>query len=110
MSRLKLLATNYLKAKHPELITAVKDAFVGIVPDTALDQRARTDIFHYVAAQLYDTAGRSKNLKGPQADRAVASVTALITTLAAESTQFEAYILAQGITKSSVPAPKSTGF
>ncbi|CAN5903739.1 hypothetical protein BH11MYX3_BH11MYX3_21440 [soil metagenome] len=110
MSRLKLLATNYLKAKHPELIAAVKDAFVGIVPETSLDQRARTDIFHFVAAQLYDTAGRSKNLKGLQADRAVTAVTALIATLEAESTQFETYLLAQGLTKSSVPAPKSTGF
>ncbi len=110
MSRLKVLATNYLKAKHPELITAVKDAFVGIVPETALDSRARTDIFHYVAAQLYDTAGRSKNLRGVQADRAIAVVSALVTTLAAEAPQFETYILAQGYTKSTVPAPKSAGF
>ncbi len=110
MSRLKVLATNYLKAKHPELIAGLKDAFVGIVPDSALDNRARTDIFHYVAAQLYDTAGRSKNLRGAQADRAVAAVSALVTTLAAEAPQFETYILAQGYTKSTVPAPKSTGF
>lgn len=110
MARLKTLATNYLKARHPELITAVKDAFAGIVPDSSLDSRARTDIFHYVAAQLYDTAGRSKNLKGAQADRAITAVTALVTTLATESTQFEAYLLAQGITKSNVAAPKSTGF
>jgi hypothetical protein len=110
MARLKTLASNYLVAKHPELIAAVKAAFAGIVPDADLDQRARADIFHYVGAELYDDAGRSKNLTSTQADHAVAAVTALVTALGAESSQFEAYILAQGITKSSVPAPKSTGF
>jgi len=110
MSRLKILATNYLREKHPELITAVKDAFAGIVPESSLDQRARTDIFHFVCAQLYDTAGRSKNLHGAQADRAVTAVTALFTTLTAESAQLEAYVLAHGIAKSNVAAPKSTGF
>lgn len=110
MARLKQLATRYLETKHADLVANVKAAFVGIVPDSALDQRARIDIFHYIGAQLYDTAGRSKNLSVANADKAITAVTALITTLAAEKTQFEAYILAQGYTKSTTPAPKSTGF
>ncbi len=110
MARLKQLATNYLKATHPDLVANVKSAFAGIVPDSALDQRARNDIFHYVGAQLYDTQGRSKNLTVANADKAITAVTALISTLAAEKTQFESYILAQGYIKSSTPAPKSTGF
>ncbi|CAN5919417.1 hypothetical protein BH11MYX2_BH11MYX2_14020 [soil metagenome] len=110
MSKLKVLATNYIKAKHPELVTNLKSAFAGIVPDNALDYRAQADLFHYVAAQLYDSAGRSKNLRGPQADRAIEATVALFTTLAAEKSQFEAYILQQGYTKSSTPAPASTGF
>lgn len=110
MARLKLLATGYLRQAHPELIANVKAAFAGIVPDSALDQRARNDIFHYVGAQLYDTQGRSKNLTVANADKAIAAVTALISTLVAEKTQFENYILAQGYVKSSTPAPKSTGF
>lgn len=110
MARLKQLATNYLKATHPDLVANVKAAFVGIVPDSSLDQRARVDIFHYVGAQLYDTAGRSKNLTVANADKAITAVTALISTLAAEKTQFESYILSQGYIKSSTPAPKSTGF
>jgi hypothetical protein len=110
MARLKRLATSYLVATHPEQIAAVKAAFTGIVPETQLDARAKVDIFHYVSAQLYDTAGRSKNLRGEQATRAVDSVLALLATLSAESTQFEAYVLSQGVTKSNVPAPKSSGF
>jgi hypothetical protein len=110
MAKLKTLATNYLRTKHPELIAAVKDAFVGIVPETALDQRAKTDIFHYICAQLYDAQGRSKNLRGAKANQAITAITALVTTLAAERAQLEAYVLAQGYTKSSTPAPKSTGF
>ncbi|HEY4175728.1 MAG TPA: hypothetical protein VGM90_02790 [Kofleriaceae bacterium] len=110
MSKLKVLATNYIKAKHPELVTNLKAAFAGIVPDSALDYRAQADLFHYVAAQLYDSAGRSKNLKGAQADRAIEATVALISTLAAEKSQFETYILQQGYTKSATPAPASTGF
>lgn len=110
MARLKLLATNYLRAYHADLVANVKSAFAGIVPDSSLDSRARNDIFHYVGAQLYDAQGRSKNLTVANADKAIDAVTALITTLAAEKAQFESYILSQGYVKSSTPAPKSTGF
>jgi hypothetical protein len=110
MARLKTLATDYLRENHPELVTAVQDAFVGIVPQSSLDFRARTDIFHFICAQLYDTQGRTANLRGAQADRAIAAVTALFATLTAESAGFETYVLAHGITKSNVAAPKATGF
>ena len=110
MARLKRLASDYLKLNHPALVNELRAAFTGIVPDSALDYRAKADLFHYITAQLYDSAGRSKNLLGAQADRAVTAVTTLLATLESERTQLEAYILSQGITKSSVPAPKSTGF
>ncbi len=110
MARLKQLASRFLTDNHPTKVAAVKAAFAGIVPDSALDSRARADIFHYIAAQLYDTAGRSKNLRGAQADQAIAAVTDLFATLRSNSAAFEAYILANGVTKSTVAAPKSTGF
>jgi hypothetical protein len=110
MARLKQLASQFLTANHPTKIAAVKAAFAGIVPDSSLDSRARADIFHYVAAQLYDTAGRSKNLRGAQADQAIAAVTDLFATLRSDSAAFEAFILANGVTKSGEAAPKSTGF
>jgi len=40
----------------------------------------------------------------------VTAVVTLFATLNAESAQFEAYVLAHGITKSNVAAPQSTGF
>jgi hypothetical protein len=110
MARLKQLATKFLNEKHADKIAAVKAAFSGIVPDSALDSRARADIFHYICAQLYDTAGRSKNLRGAKADQAIAAVTDLFATIRSDSAALEAYILANGISKSSDPAPKSTGF
>lgn len=110
MARLKQLATRFLNERHAAKVAAVKAAFVGIVPDSSLDSRARADIFHYISAQLYDTQGRSKNLRGAQADQAVTAVVDLLATLRADSAAFEAYILANGISKSNEPAPKSTGF
>ncbi len=110
MSTLKVLATDYLRDKHPELVAAVESAFSGIVPKSELDWRAQQDIFHYVCAELYDAQNRTANLKGASADAAVDAVAALIDALDQESTQFEAYVLAHGITKSNDPAPKSTGY
>lgn len=110
MARLKQLATRFLNDKHPAEVAAVKAAFTGIVPDSALDSRARADIFHYIAAQLYDAQGRSKNLRGAQADQVIVAVGNLLEVLRSDSAAFEAYILANGITKSNVAAPVSTGF
>jgi len=111
MAKLKQLTTQYLRQYHPEQIAAVEAAFAGIVPAAELDYRARADIFHYICAQLYDSRGRTAVLKNPgRGDAAVNAVVALIDTLQAESAQLEAFILSKGYVKSSVPAPKSTGF
>ncbi|HSQ64917.1 MAG TPA: hypothetical protein VLM85_16955, partial [Polyangiaceae bacterium] len=110
MSTLKVLATNYLRQYRPEVVAAVESAFSGIVPKSSLDYRAQNDVFHFVTAELYDSQGRTANLQGAAADAAVNAVTALFDALAKDSASFEAYILAQGYTKSATPAPKSTGY
>ncbi len=110
MAKLKTLATQYLREKHPELISAVQAAFANVVPNAELDSRAKADIFHFICAQLYDDNGRIDTLRGAPADAAISSVTALFSTLRAESADFETWLLAHGLTKSSVPAPRSTGF
>jgi len=110
MSKLKQLATSYLTSTHPELIAAVKSNF-NWVPANELDFRATGDIFHYVGSHLYDAQARwGTGFTGAKADAAIASVVALLDTLNAESSQFEQFILTQGITKSTTPAPKSQGF
>lgn len=110
MGRLKTLASDYLKEKHPELVTAVETAFAGVMPKAEADGRAKADIFHFICAELYDAKGRTASLTGAKADAAVRAVTALFSALETEKATFEAYILAHGITKSSTPAPRSTGF
>jgi len=110
MAQLKKLATDYLTSAHPELVTAVKSAFAGIVPDGELDDRAKTDIFHFVGAELYDAKGRINGMKAAAADKAVTAVVALVDQLVKDRAAFEAYILAHGITASNVAATKSTGF
>jgi hypothetical protein len=110
MAKLKQLASDYLKDKHPELITAVETAFSTVMPKAEADGRAKADIFHYVCAELYDAKDRTRTLTGAKADAAVRAVTALFTALETEHAAVEAYILAHGITKSTAPAPKSTGF
>jgi hypothetical protein len=110
MATLKQLATSFLNEKHPDLVANVKDAFANIVPPSELDWRAQNDIFHFIGQQLYDSSDRQAALTGAAADRAVDAVTALLDGLRSDSAGFEAYILARGYTKSSSPAPKSTGF
>jgi hypothetical protein len=108
MARLKTLATSFLRAHHADAVLAVENAFAGVEPKAALDYRAQQDIFHFITAELYDA--RTSNLTGASADAAVTAVGNLFDTLQADSANFEAYILANGIIKSTTPAPKSTGF
>ena len=110
MARLKQLASQFLAEQHADLVANVKAAFGNVVPESELDYRAQGDIFHFIGQQLYDDQGRQAALTGPMADRAVDAVTALLDALRTDSANFEAYILAHGITKANDPAPKSTGF
>jgi hypothetical protein len=88
----------------------VQNAFANVVPLAQADWRAQNDIFHYITSQFYDSQGRTANLVGTAADNAVDAVGNLFDVLAADHANFEAYILANGVTKSATPAPKSTGF
>jgi len=110
MARLKQLANDFLKSKHATEYADVQAAFATVIPASELDNRAKTDIFHFIDAQLYDEKGRMKSLTGAAADRAIRAVTALFNALETDSTAFETYILAHGITKSNEAAPKATGF
>ena len=107
MSALKQLATGYLRQAHPDLIGNVENAFAGVAPVWEIGD---SDIFRLVTAELYDSQGRTANLKGASADAAVDAVVALFDALDADEPAFEAYVLSSGYTKSSVPAPKSTGY
>jgi hypothetical protein len=110
MSQLKVLATNFLRANHTDVVSAVEAAFANVVPMNELDWRAQQDIFHFITAELYDSQGRTANLQGAAATTAVNAVVALFDTLYADSANFEAFLLQSGFVKSNVPAPKSTGF
>lgn len=110
MARLKTLATKFLREKHAPVVAEVEAAFAAVIPAAELDSRARQDIFHFITAQLYDNEGRMAALTGAKADRAVAAVVELVRTLERDSANLEAYVLANGITKSNAPAPKATGF
>ncbi len=110
MAKLKKLATDYLRASHADVVTEVEASLKDIVPAAELDSRAKADIFHLVCANLYDSQGRMSTLTGAKADRVVRAVSALVQRLGENAAGFEAYILAHGITKSSEPAPKATGF
>jgi hypothetical protein len=110
MQQQKKLTTDYLTQAHPDLVNAVHDAFKGIVPDSELDDRAKSDVFHYICANLYDAKERMTVLTGARAEAAVKAVVALVSAMEKDSEQLEAYLLAHGLTKSNDPAPKSKGF
>ncbi|MGE5183659.1 MAG: hypothetical protein ACM31C_16420 [Acidobacteriota bacterium] len=110
MSRLKTLATSFLRQYHTDAVQRVQNAFANIVPASELDWRAQSDIFHFITAQLYDSQGRTSKLVGAQADDAIEAVVGLLDTLNADRANFETYILQNGVTQSNMPAPRSTGF
>ncbi len=110
MAALKQLATGYLLERHAAEVDDVVQAFAGVVPASDLDDRARYDVFHFIAAELYDTAGRTANLTPSAANAATAAVGRLFEILDQESAALEAYILDNGVTKSSERAPKANAF
>jgi hypothetical protein len=109
MAKLKKLVTKWLRQAHPTVVAEVEAAYEGIVPSFE-DLRAQQDVFHLITAQHYDSKNRQAKLTGAVADRAVRSVVALVDVMVSDSAALEAFLLAQGIRKSNVPAPKSTGF
>lgn len=110
MAKLKKLATDYLRASHAAVVTELEASLADIVPTAELDSRAKADVFHLICANMYDRAGRMEGLTAAKADRINRAVAALVQRLGDNAAGFEAYILAHGITKSSEPAPKATGF
>lgn len=110
MGKLKKLATDYLRASHAAVVTELEASLKDIVPTAELDSRAKADVFHLICANMYDSKGRMEGLTSAKADRINRAVAAVVQTLGDNKAAFEAYILAHGITKSSEPAPKSTGF
>ncbi len=110
MRELKKLATDYLRASHADVVTEVEASLAGIVPAAELDSRAKSDVFHLICANMYDVKGRMEGLTATKANRINNAVAALVQRLGDNAAGFEAYILAHGVTKSSEPAPKATGF
>jgi hypothetical protein len=110
MTKLKKLATDYLRASHAAVVTEVEASLKDIVPADELDSRAKSDVFHLICANMYDREGRMEGLTATKAERINRAVGNLVKTLGDNAAGFEAYILSQGITKSSEPAPKATGF
>jgi hypothetical protein len=110
MFKLKSLTTQWLRAEHPDAVAAVETAFADIVPKSELDSRAKADVFHFICANLYDNKGRTSKITGATADNIIGAVTRLYATIESDKAALEAFILSHGITKSSTPAPKSTGF
>ena len=110
MSLLKTNATAYLRETHPDLVTEVELSFEGLIPKEQVNPWGSDDIFTFISTQLFDAEGRTAILTGARAERVINATLALIETLKAESDQFEAWLLANGFTKSNAPAPKSTGF
>ncbi len=108
MSKLKVLATSYLRAQHAQLVKNVEAAFAKAVPMTQMLSGDKADIFRFITVQMYSPL--INNLSTAERDAAINAVVALTDALAANSAAFEAYILANGVTKSNVAAPKSTGF
>jgi hypothetical protein len=108
MARLKTLTSAWLRAKHADKIAAVEKAFGVVAAKAGLDYRAQTDVFHYISAELYHANVGA--LTGASADAASAAVADLFDTLNSDAAGLEAYLLANGITKSNTPATKSTGF
>jgi hypothetical protein len=108
MGRLKQLATQFLRQKHPAEVAAVEAAFVHALPTSELFADDASDLFRYITRNLYDA--RINNLTPAERDTAINAVVALVGVLTSDSAAFESYILSTGVTKSNVAAPKSTGF
>jgi hypothetical protein len=108
MAQLKTLTSAWLRAKHADKIAAVEKAFAAVAPKAALDYRAQGDVFHYITSELYNA--NVGVLTGAAADTASAAVADLFDTMSSDAAGLEAYLLANGITKSNTPAAKSTGF
>ena len=110
MRKLKQLTTDWLRAKHPAKVERVEEAFAAIMPLDQISEpaRARSDVFHLMADYFYEP--KMAEATPAQAQEMVDAGVDLLNTVSDHSRDLEAFILANGVTKSTGWAPRASGY
>ena len=108
MATQKQLTTQWLQAKHPDMVARIKASLAGIVPEGELTDLAQKDVFHFLCQNFYDD--RIASLTTAQANEVVAAGSAVMDVIGAEASDLEQFILANGVTASDTPAPRVANF
>lgn len=113
MTLLLELTTQWLRDKHADQFTRVRDSLKKVIPaseNDSADIKNIDNIFHFMCDNFYDEQLRMKNLTASDKKEVLAASEALIATIYKESKDLEAYILAHGVTKSTDWAPRASGY
>jgi hypothetical protein len=110
MNTLKVLTTKWLRAKHPALVARVEKSLAKVVPaaEIAADYDSKVDLFDMMCQNFYDR--RMANLNAAERTEVVNAGLALMAAIRANSRDLEAFILANGVKKSTEWAPRASGF
>jgi hypothetical protein len=101
---MKTLATKWLRAQHQDLIDRLEKALAPFGGAAGSD-----DVFQAMCDVFYDD-DHFAGVTTAQATEIVSAGSAMFGALRTDSQSFETFILANGITKSSVWAPRASGF
>jgi hypothetical protein len=100
----------WLTVFGPELAAALDFSGLSRLPVTLTTLPRGSRVLQIDEPLITEDMAKRLELEARIADRAVAAVVKLMDVIARDNAALEAYLLTQGITKSSTPAPKATGF
>jgi hypothetical protein len=109
MSTLRRLTTKWLREKHPQLVTAAEQSVAMFIPQDELASRSKEDVFHLLCENFFEHE-RFSRVTPAQGRKIITSAMALVQTIREQSRDLEAFILANGVTKSTEWAPRASGF
>lgn len=108
MNTMKVLTTKWLREKHAGLVTRLEASLAKVVPATEVDHESQEDLFDLMCQNFYDR--RMANLDAAERTEVVDAGLAIMAAINAGSRDLEAFILANGVTKSTDWAPRASGF
>lgn len=104
MNAMSQQLTKWLRAEHPAVIDRLEAALQPFAYPVGTD-----NVLHAMTVTFYDNANFSKCTPA-QGDEIVEAGMEMFRTVRKHSREFEAYMLANGVTKSSEWAPRASGF
>ncbi len=109
MADLRRLTTRWLREQHPALVTALERSLAPFIPADELSSDAEEDVLHLLCENVYSFEHFAR-VNRTQGRRVITAGAAVMSAIHRHSRDLEAFLLANGVTRSTAWAPRASGY